>query len=181
MIQPLICWILRDWPNSKDHESSLRTPIQNPLCSHWLCSRQCVNLWLRPVWDSVIDLLVKMGLFQPSALALICCWVTIKTAEPAAQTATRQSELWRWFDHTESAGCAKTRGLFSCHPSTVLPHRGSAAMVCCNFTTCTRHSALNPDVRSEAGDNYTVKYALDFIFHSTELKLHRTCHDCVSL
>lgn len=67
----------------------------------------------RHVWDSVIELLGNMGWFQPSALSLI--WVSIKTAEPAAQTATRQSELWRWFDRAESAGCVKTQGLFSCH------------------------------------------------------------------
>lgn len=41
-------------------------------------------------------------------------------------------------------------------------------MVCCNFTTYTRHSASNPDVRSEAGDKHSQIYALVFMFHPTD-------------
>lgn len=45
-------------------------------------------------------------------LSLISSWVSIKTAEPAAQTATLQSELWRMFDRTGGASRALPKG---CH------------------------------------------------------------------
>lgn len=65
----------------------------------------CVEIWLLNYWVTCAGC--------SHQLSLISSWVSIKTAEPAAQTATRQSELWRWFDRTEKAGCAKTHRLFS--------------------------------------------------------------------
>lgn len=49
MVQPPVCWILRERPQSGDHERAERTPIPNPGCSHY-CSCHCVNLWLREIW-----------------------------------------------------------------------------------------------------------------------------------
>lgn len=70
--------------------------------------------------DMWIWVLIKLLIACSPQLSVIYFWVSIKTAEPAAQTAALQSELWLWFDGAESAGCAKTHGLFS---SRVLPQR----------------------------------------------------------
>lgn len=89
--------------------------------------------------------------FLSLSLSLI---VWLKTAEPAAQTATRSSELLWWFDWAESAGCVKTRGLFSCHSLPRCCHI-EEVQLCCVITS--PHSASNPNVRSEEEDKHTLQ------------------------